>query len=160
MADSQQPHLASQFGFVQLTVKKLSFLELQKQELEEGEESPKKVPISLTIALGTRHNAEQRLCEVSFEVTAEPDPRFKPYRVEIMLVGTFSIAEGQPLDDLDSFATTAAPVILWPYVREAVHRVTMDGRYGTLLMDPMYIAPILSQGIKAKEQEGGERKEE
>ena len=57
--------------------------------------------------------------------------------------GTFKAEESVAEDDLTRFARTAVPIILFPYLREQVHRVTMDGTYGPVRMDPVNLASLL-----------------
>lgn len=76
---------------------------------------------------------------------ATPDPRHQPYRIEVVLSGIFVAGEGVTEAELTFFAQNAVPTILWPYVREAVYRITQDARYGPTRLDPINVSGVLAQ---------------
>src|SRR5881392_1114839 len=79
---------------------------------------------------------EGKSAEVRMTVKVKPDPRAKPYDIELEVAGYFSLKHGTTAD-LQSFCQTLAPAILFPYIRQIVDRTTMDGRFGNVLLDPM-----------------------
>ncbi len=129
------------FGFTSLVVSKLLFQELPKAEVSGSETTgPKKLDANVAIGYGT--DGKDR-GEVRLHMTVLPDPSDKPYRIEVEVTGQFIVREGS-LEDLDQFCREVAPTVLFPYVREAVHRVTLDARYGSLRLDPLNIRGILA----------------
>ncbi len=97
----------------------------------------------LDVALSIYISQDGRQSEVRYDVTLTPDPRWQPYRVHLVLSGFFATPEEGRLEDLGEFSQRAAPNILWPFVRDYVYRVTGDGIYGPLLLDPTYVGQMI-----------------
>lgn len=73
-----------------------------------------------------------------------PDMEWQPYRLEIKIAGAFHTLDGTA-EDMMVFAKKAAPSILFPYIRETAHRLTMDAPAGVIKLDPMNISTLLNQ---------------
>lgn len=111
-------------------------------KVDSQEPRPDVVPYNLQI------NAQIRLlgvdrAEVVLSATVTPDPRWMPYHVETDVAGTFIVTHGTQ-DHLVQFCKFGVPPILFPYVREMVHRLTTDGGYGAVRLDPMNIQQMLN----------------
>lgn len=134
----------TKFHFVGLHTRRLVFLELPApaggvRKLEPGETRPMQVQFELAVAV----KAPERQLQTTLSVTAIPDPAFQPYRIEASISGTFKADEGVGEDDLNRFARTAVPTILFPYVREIIHMATRDGLYGPVRMNPVNLAALV-----------------
>lgn len=142
----QTPSDAATFGFAGLVVSRLLFQELPKSELAEGESPSHALNATVNIAYGIDDSGSR--AEVRFAISMDPDPREKPYHIELEVVGQFTQKTGSQ-DAFKAFCQLDAPAILFPYVREIVHRVTQDGRHGAIRMDPINIRRILKKETKA-----------
>lgn len=81
---------------------------------------------------------------MTLAVTVTPDAKWQPYRLEVTVAGAFA-GENVTSEQFDQFCRLAVPPILFPYVREIVHHVTMDAPYGAIKIDPINIAEMLNQ---------------
>lgn len=137
--------LTGKFSFLRVLVRRLVFQELERVPPPEGQTEPtERLNVSFEAQVGVALNTEQRIAEVRLQALVRPDPMWRPYSVEVHLSGIFSASAETSIEALQRFAQTNAPVILWPYVREAVHRATMDGTYGALLLDPVNLSSLLA----------------
>lgn len=73
-----------------------------------------------------------------------PDMEWQPYRLEVKIMGMFQTLNGS-VEELMVFCQKAAPSILFPYIRETAHRLTMDAPGGVIRLDPMNISTLLNQ---------------
>lgn len=129
------------FGFSGFFVSRVIFQELAKVVVPSGEPIPKKVETQVTIGYGLNDDGDQ--AEVKLSMTLDPDPKDKPYHIEIDVIGQFVLKSG-PKETFEAFCRNNAPTILFPYVREIVHRTTQDGRHGALRLDPINIQALLA----------------
>jgi len=81
---------------------------------------------------------------VELDCKIKPDMEWQPYRLEVNIAGAFQTLDGTA-EELMVFAQKAAPSILFPYIRETAHRLTMDAPAGVIRLDPMNIAALLNQ---------------
>ena len=81
---------------------------------------------------------------VELDCKIKPDLEWQPYRVEVKIGGAFQTLDGTG-EDLMVFCKKAAPSILFPYIRETAHRLTMDAPAGVIKLDPMNISTLLNQ---------------
>jgi preprotein translocase subunit SecB len=61
----------------------------------------------------------------------------------VTVAGIFS-GENVTAELLNEFCRTAGPTILFPYVREIVHKLTADGAYGPIRLDPINVQAALA----------------
>ena len=66
--------------------------------------------------------------------------------------GLFS-AENATVEVFAQFCRNSVPPILFPYVREIVHRSTMDAQYGTIKIGPINIQDLISRSVWESETE-------
>lgn len=150
---SRKPQAPSDatFGFAGLIVSRLLFQELPKAELGEGESPSHALNAAVNLGYGIDESGSR--AEVRFAISMDPDPREKPYHIELEVVGQFTQKTGS-LDAFKAFCHLNAPTILFPYVREIVHRVTQDARYGPIRMDPINISRIIEKQSAPDRREG------
>lgn len=130
----------AQFHFHQFGVVRALFQELPKVPLREGEQATQ----GLRTNLGAKVMVGGGRAEVRLSVTLLPDPHAKPYEIQVEVVGNFSIENGTD-EQLGAFCRINAPTILFPYVRELVSRISADGRYGPIRLNPTNVAAILKE---------------
>jgi preprotein translocase subunit SecB len=135
--------LQVQFEFVSLFVTKAIFEFLAG----EGPQTSERPPI---VSIGFEVGAEAQIANdgagafVKLETKIIPDQKWQPYRLEVSLGAAFR-SQGSTVDELLTFCRVAAPSILFPYVREIVHRLTMDAPNGAVRLNPMNISQLLNQ---------------
>lgn len=109
------------------------------------EDEPAAYPITLDMSIAIKVAREEPVAFAGLTVDVKGDPRSKPYEVRVEIVGEFRAIPGQS-PDLGEFCREVAPTILFPYVREIVDRLTRDGRYGTIRLDPLNVRAVLAHG--------------
>jgi preprotein translocase subunit SecB len=147
-ADGSTTHEASMqgqpgVGFVRFWVSNCEMREVQKLEPPAGQPAPKAFPIEIAMAAGVKVSREGPAFSI-LTLAAKGDPHYRPYEVTVEVVGEFVAAPGQQVD-LASFCKEVAPNILFPYARQIVDRLTADGRFGPLRINPLNVRAILSQ---------------
>ena len=131
--ESPTPGPVSAFSFERLWLVRLLFQELPEPTLEDVssvEAGLVTFAVGGTIALFAGA-AETRL---DFKIT--PDPRNRPYEIEIGIVARFSNATATP-EELRNFCTNVVPGIVFPYVRQIVWNATLHGRRGGIALPLM-----------------------
>ena len=103
-----------------------------------------------TVAVGLEVGASAALLEdghaafVKIEIKIIPDQTIQPYRIEVTIAATFTTTNASQ-DQMLIFCQQAAPSILFPYIREIVHRMTMDAPHGVVRLDPVNISAMLNK---------------
>lgn len=112
----------------------------------------------MTATIAMRDDHEEAIVTLKIGITG--DPKWMPYFVEVDVVGVFTCTAGFP-KQFDSFTKVNAPTILFPYVREMVFRLTTDGPFGAIRLDPINVASVLGQNTwKDIDEAGDEIKQE
>ncbi len=132
-----------QFDFLGFALSKLLFEHLLRVPPEAGETQPSNVNINIVLGAAIGVSQDQH-AQVSMGMTVTPDPKWQPYKIEIEVVGRFRTQNGTP-EDLQRFCQRGVPPILFPYMREIIHRVTMDGQYGPVRLNPLNVQSMLNQ---------------
>lgn len=132
---------ASGFRFINLMVHHASFQEVSEIAPEQGEQRPLKPPITIQVKAQAQISTELQAI-VSLDVTVLPEPKWLPYVCRVVLSGVFA-GDGVTDEQFRRFCHHNVPVILFPYVRETIHRLTMDARCGSLKVDPINIQAML-----------------
>ena len=151
---SDKPALSSDkpalFGFVGIVVTKILFTELAKVPLAPGDKVIPRLQSNVSLGFGIKE-PEFDKAEVRFGLSVTGDPRDKPYQIEVEIAGQFTLKEGTR-DDFEAFCKQRAPVILFPYIRELVNRLTQDARFGPIRLDPLNVADLIKpEGWKTAE---------
>lgn len=138
--------IGSSFHLVKLFAQRLSFTELVPPASgvhppEPGQARP--VVLDVDVLVGV--TPDGREAQTTFSLTVTPDPNVQPYRAEVVVTAVFRADEGLSTEEVTRFARKGVPVILFPFVREMVHRLTVDGRYGLLRLDPVNVGAMLEQ---------------
>lgn len=130
------------FEFVNLSVTKAIY-ELLAKSPQPGERPPI-VNVGLEIGASAQIIKDGTGAFVKLETKITPDPLWQPYRIEVTLGAAFQ-AKRSTAEDLRAFCQFAAPSILFPYIRETVHRLTADAPHGPVRLNPMNISQLLNQ---------------
>lgn len=138
---AQRPNEAAVVGFAGFVVSRLLFQELPKMPLSDGEAAN---TLATNIVVGYGMNDAGDRSEVRFNLSIRPDPRDKPYQIEVEVVGQFVLKDGTR-GAFEQFCRGTGPTILFPYVREVVHRITQDARFGPIRMDPLNVRAMLDR---------------
>ena len=85
-----------------------------------------------------------------------PDPKWHPYRIEVIVSGVFGSKDASP-ELFDQFCRSAAPSILFPYIRQIVHSVTADAIEGQLRLDPVNVQALVASALEQKDPTPGEQ---
>lgn len=131
------------FSFQRLMVRKAIFEQVDRAPIAEGETKPKTIQTGLEIGglIQTNPNAMQGL--VTLNVALKPDLKWQPYRIEISVAGFFA-AENATEEIWQQFCRSAVPPILFPYVRNLIHVLTVDAAFGLIRLNPINIQDLLS----------------
>lgn len=132
------------FAFQRLIVRRALFELVERAPIAEGEARPATIDASLQIAANIQINPETLQSVLTLDVKVLPDLKWQPYRLELLISGIF-VGEMGTVEVLAEFTRLSAPAILFPYVREAVHRMTMDAPYGQVRLNPINIQEMLNR---------------
>lgn len=91
-----------------------------------------------------------RRAEVTVTLDVMPDPRVKPYEIQVELAGLFATHDATE-DELREFCQRVAPTILFPYIRQIVSNVTSDARFGRILLPPLNLHVLIAPDQWIKE---------
>jgi preprotein translocase subunit SecB len=130
-----------EFQFERFNVVRLIFQEVPKVALAEGEQwaPPHAIQMSINVTVGV---SDALLAQVRLVLGVKPDPRVKPYEIQVEVVGQFSTKNGTR-DQLAGFCRSVGPTILFPYVRQLIDGVSSNGRYGKVRLNPTNIQAVL-----------------
>ena len=62
--------------------------------------------------------------------------------IEIEYVGVFAVQENAENMDLEKFSNTNAPAILFPYIRQMIHELTLKGSLPLVILPPLNILAL------------------
>jgi preprotein translocase subunit SecB len=85
---------------------------------------------------------DDRQFDVFLGVEVRPS-RDAPERVVVGVVGEFQLELGVPSLSLQSFVQTAAPAILFPYVRETISSLTGRGPHGSYYLPSINVVRMM-----------------
>ena len=147
MAPSETPAVAgSNYTLKGLYVSRLLLVELTPPEGGIRIPTPGETrPIGLNVDATASVSPNGKISQTTMTVVITPEPHVQPYRIEVTLTGVFEGDDSITTEQMTRFAQIGVPVILFPYVRELVHRVTADGRYGAVRLNPVNVAALLDQ---------------
>src|SRR6187455_3460553 len=136
----------SQVEFVRIFSKHLVFEEVETSTPPQPRAPGTTPDVETQVKIAVTLDSEKVMTAVTFHVTVVPDVAYQPYRVEVELVGLFKGTGSTTADALNEFARHSVPTIMFPYVREAVSRLTADGRFGSVRLRPTNIQAQLNWG--------------
>ena len=131
----------SQFQFVALAVNKAVY-EFLGGVIAPTDKSQPNI-VTLEVGASAHISVDATHAFVRLEVKVLPDQTIQPYRIEVAVGATFT-SQNATHDELLKFCRMSAPSILFPYIRETVHRLTMDAPYGAVRLDPVNISMLLN----------------
>lgn len=83
---------------------------------------------------------------VTLRASLESPPKTRLFvKLAAAVEGTFSVRAGTDPQRLQRFATVQAPVLLMPYLREVITKLTAQSRLGALVIPPLNMAEIMKE---------------
>lgn len=152
MSPDQEPKAVAQtatFAFARLIVRKACFEQIDRVQPAPGEERPKQVPASINIGFGVQIGQDGSEGQLTLTVNVAPDPKWHPYKIEVVVSGLFKSKDATS-EVFDQFCKFTAPSILFPYVRQVVHSLTMDGVAGPIKLDPVNIERLVANAVQTR----------
>ena len=132
------------FRFLRLVVHRQLFEQIARQTPAKGETRPRSLDSEIQIGARIGLDADANQAALRLDITILPNLKWQPYKIEVGVSGVFA-GEGATTDQLVEFSKAVAPPILFPYVREMVHRMTMDGIGGPVKLDPINIQDMINR---------------
>ena len=105
---------------------------------------PAKLNVNIQVTASVKLFEKLNGAFIELDVKCVPDQEWQPYRLEVKIGAVFQ-EQGGTSEELVAFCRVAAPSILFPYIRETIHRLTMDAPAGVVRLDPMNISLLLNQ---------------
>lgn len=140
------------FSFDRLLVRKALFEQIERTPSQEGEKKPSTLEATLDLALSVQLNATRRDGQVTLATVIHPDLKWQPYRLEVTVSGVFGTSDASP-ELFDEFCRRAVPTILFPYVRQIVHMLTVDAAYGVVRINPINIQQLMANNWQRVESD-------
>jgi len=137
----EKPPADPSFRFVSFWLDRLAFETVERASVEPDEKRPHSPGCEITFGANSAIDPANKRGRITVKAVFASDPKWQPYRIEMEITGRFAITDGTPAD-LDAFMRINAPTILFPYIREIVHRTTKDGQFGPVLLDPINIGAL------------------
>jgi len=82
-------------------------------------------------------------------VTVQSKPDERPlYNIDVTMIALVQTQKGQENMPLRDYVRTAAPTMLYPFLREVVANLTWRGRFGPLWLVPMNVAAATAGAIR------------
>lgn len=138
----EQPAVSPTFEMHGIALNRALFEHLPRVTPGPDEKKPSQMNYNMMLGAGVKYLTNGRH-EVSLGMTVTPDPKWMPYKIEVEMIGLFSVTAGTE-DDLKQFTRLAAPTILFPYVREVISKLTADAKYGPVRLSPMNVQALLN----------------
>jgi len=139
--EEEAPKVPTQFTLLNIFITKAVY-EFTGEEFKL--QRPPKLNVNVEVGASVKLFADLNGAFVELNVKCIPDQEWQPYKLEVKIAAVFQ-AQGGTADELLNFCRVAAPSILFPYIRETIHRMTMDAPAGTVRLDPMNISSLLNQ---------------
>jgi preprotein translocase subunit SecB len=131
-----------QFEFQHLFVSKGCFTVLETAANVTPSTEPAVVNLEVSADVRLSHTTGKGYLTLDFKIL--PDPTKQPYEIEVKIGAGFRTVDGSQ-EDLLAFCQQIGPTILFPYVREYVHRMTMDAPFGSIRLNPTNVAQLLNR---------------
>ena len=125
-------------------VRKAYFEQVERAPRDDGETKPAVLNSEINLTLTSVLNREAPHGQVTLGVVVRPDQKWQPYRIEVVVSGVFA-AQNATLELFEEFCQQAVPSILFPYVRQLVHTLTIDGAYGFVRLNPINVQQLMSK---------------
>ncbi len=136
----------SNFAFKRLVVRRALYEYLTRAPHAEEESRPTAIEIGLQVGSTVRLNPSVRQGAITIDIKVLPDQRWQPYRVEVHLTAVFAAVNEGAMEQMDEFCRMGGPNIVFPYIREIVHRLTMDAPDGPIRLDPINFSAMVNEG--------------
>lgn len=149
MAEDQ----ARGFQLQRIYIKDVSFESPAAPDVFRSEWKPK-MNVQLNNAARRIEDSDSYEVEVTVTVTAEQEGK-TAYLVEVKQAGIFTIA-GIGQEDLDQLLGAYCPNLLFPYAREVVSSLIMNGSFPAFHVQPINFDALFAQAQARKAEQSGE----
>ena len=126
------------------------------QDIEGSKETvnPKDlVNVEIRIEVRAAYSAQGDQAFVTVRATLEPPPGQRLFQqLSAAVEGAFSVRGALDRERLEGFATTQAPVLLLPYLRQVISTLTAQSRVGSVIIPPLNMLEI-TKAMKAQAKE-------
>lgn len=99
--------------------------------------------LTVSLSIQKKVAADGSWCRTILRVKLDPpDDAPEAFRVLLASVEGNFTAQGNAVVDMETFSRRQAPVILMPFVREALASATSKSRFGQLLLPPINVTAL------------------
>lgn len=106
--------------------------------------------VEIRVEVKAKYSAQGDQAFVSVRATLEPPPGQKTFQqISAAVEGAFSVRGSVDRERLEGFATTQAPVLLLPYLRQVITSLTAQSRVGAVIIPPLNMLEI-TKAMKAQ----------
>jgi preprotein translocase subunit SecB len=138
---SDQPTLKVSYKFDGFFLRRFSFRETG--EPTNAGVIPPRMNVELGVAATYKIQEDGQKAQFDLGLKITGSKEYQPYEIEVDVSGIFG-SDPPDLGAMKAFCLQVAPSLLYPYVREIVHRNTMDGRFGIVRLDPLDLRGALA----------------
>lgn len=132
------------FNFDGFVISRAIYEVIERETPDNSAERPERVEVGLQVGAQIRMHPDENKATVVLDFHVTPDRKWQPYRIQVTIAGGFR-AVSASREQLEQFCRLGVPSILYPYVRERVHHLTMDAPFGFVRLDPVNISEMLNQ---------------
>jgi len=130
--------------FERVWVREANFLDLAAEHAPPSQEQLADVQINLEVKSEVNEASNRAFVTVR-AVLAPPAQTQLFVTLAATVEGTFSLAPKGDPKTLHRFATVQAPVLLLPYLRQAISSLTVQTRLGNLIFPPLNMTSIIDK---------------
>jgi preprotein translocase subunit SecB len=141
--EQEEPTAPPRYYLERFQISRSVFETILREPIADGETRPPLVNVGVQMNANILSSTESMRAVVTLEAFIVPDRKWQPYRLEVTITGGFR-GENMTAEQFDLFCKLSAPPILFPYIRETVHRQTMDAPFGPVKMDPLNVSQLLN----------------
>jgi|SRR5689334_15943649 len=103
-------------------------------------------PFQPTLAVGIQGGVSPDEKTGFIRISVQTKPEERPlYSIDVAMMALFAVAEKEENLPLKQYLHTAAPAMLYPFVREAVASITWRGRFGPVWLAPFNISVAMAE---------------
>lgn len=133
--------LLSGIALIGVHVRELRFLD----NLEQSGRA-KRPPSDLTIEIETAISEDEKAGRVLVKASLRPSDESATFKEASAVVeGHFKVGESSSAVSMKEFLSRQGPIILMPFVRDAIADATQKSRFGPILIQPINVAAMLDR---------------
>lgn len=141
MKHQVSPEQLSELQFERVWVREASFLDFDGEQNVIPAQNLQGVSIHLEVKVGI--SAQGDKAAVALRASLEPNPERRLFqKLAAAVEGLFALRGRPDRRRLEEFATTQAPVLLVPYLRQVLTTLTAQSRVGAIVLPPLNMLEI------------------